>query len=371
MHRIKNYRNLMRKIFMSFALAVLTPVSVFAANKFSGSMGGLNNQQVGIFPTSRGGGVTYATVGATIHKIDIDPVTGGGSNDPDVAQKPDEDVPGNDHDVPHHYSRDVKVTTSRSASYQAIYNADLRELNKVTVENGAYGSNGPIKYGPDDVNYNSVSAELLINGKKLETPTAYSDSYSVHDEDHIDWPETPVTQSRPEITTDDAWSAEKFLSHWNLQEDADTTELLTVTSYSDKIVINGKTYLDGSTSTSHDAFHPAQGPREINIENASVTSNTGSGGHYLQRNNNTVVNIPEDVKNGTYATKLTLSYARMIPRDGNIKDTISNGVAAILNESMYGQNFKGRERTLLNTFYTHEKARNYAVYETYVLENVL
>lgn len=247
------------------------------------------------------------------------------------------------------YHRWVNVDTSRQASYQGIYNADLRELNKVTVKNGAYGKNGPITYGPSDVNYNSVNVELLINGKKLETPSVYKDNYPVKDEDHIDWPDDPPTQYWDIGNTTTRKSAAYIKANWPFQEDADELNELTVTSYSDKVEVNGITYLAGGTSSSHSAYIPAEGPKEVAIQNAAVTSNTSSGGHYLQRNNNTVVTIPSDVKNGEYATTLTLSYMRMVPRDGNAKDTIANGQAAILNESMYGQHFKSNEPIIVDT----------------------
>ena len=251
-------------------------------------------------------------------------------------------------DVP--YTVNCHVGTYRKASYQAIYNADLRELNKVTVKNGAYGHNGPITYGPSDVNYNTINVELLINGKKLETPSVYKDNYPVKDEDHIEWPDDPPVQHKYiGHTGRRKWTVQECMENENLQEDADTLEALTVTTYSDKVEVNGITYLAGGSSSTHNAYVTAEGPKEVAIQNAAVTSNTSSGGHYLQRNNNTVVTIPSDVKNGEYATTLTLSYMRMVPRDGNAKDTIANGQAAILNESMYGQHFKSNEPIIVDT----------------------
>ncbi|MBP3805471.1 MAG: hypothetical protein J6I76_16560 [Oribacterium sp.] len=248
------------------------------------------------------------------------------------------------------YTVTCKIPTKRSATYQAIYNADLRELNKVIVDNKAFGKNGPVVYGPDDVDYNTVNVELLLNGKKEETPTTYKENYPVNDADHIDWPETPPVQHvNIGHTGTRKWSQQECINNMSLQEDADSTELLTVTSYSDKVVINGVTYLAGGSATSHDRYNPAEGPKEVSVQNFPVTSNTGSGGQYLQRNNNTVVNIPSDVKNGTYATRLTMTYARMMPRDGNTKDTILDGVSAILNESMYGQTFKSNEPIIVDT----------------------
>ena len=248
------------------------------------------------------------------------------------------------------YSREPKLATKRTGTYQYIYHADLKELNNVVVDSGAYGDNGPIEYDPDDVNYGSVPIELLINGKKLETPTAYKEEYTPNEDDHVVWPAEPPMQSKSQIDTGRSKrSADYFIKYWNLQEEADNTELLTVTTYSDKIVVNNKTYLAGGSASSHSAFQPAKAPQEVAIYNGQVTSNTGSGGDYLQRNNNRTITIPADVKNGKYQTKLTLNYARMVPKDNNIKSTVTYGQAAILNESMYGKNLKGNEEVIVDT----------------------
>lgn len=234
------------------------------------------------------------------------------------------------HWAPEEYSVSGSQNTSRQIKYFAISSPlDLKVLNKVKVDNGAYGS---INYDQNATKYDSlVSFDVGLHNDPSDNITVPSAEapYQVSIDGHEKWPAGAPSYNKG---TYDTGKSKKsygyFASTYNYQQIADNTEDLTVQARNDRIKI-GKTasdrkeYLNDEWKSSHvkGVFPDVKEP--VNPTSLDVTEVEGSGGDYYQTTGeNGQVRVPDTTKNGKYWTTVTFTYGSKVPTTNKTKDWI-------------------------------------------------
>jgi hypothetical protein len=239
------------------------------------------------------------------------------------------DEDNDDHSYHHHWRRSGYVTTYRSAYYYAITKLDIEHLQKILVQNGSYGS---VEYNPD-TNL-PVTAFIRKSGFNANDPvTTFQSQYSPKDSSHIQWPaQTSYNGGVINLGESDSDSFLNLVKYCNLQEKADNMSAITVKACNDSLVINGKTYIDGSVRTSHVRDFAPDMPTPQAIAYGPLNEAPTSGGEFKAVHGSKIVKIPAETQNGKYPTTLTATYERVAASDGLTTDKTLQGESAILNK---------------------------------------
>lgn len=234
------------------------------------------------------------------------------------------------HWAPEEYSVSGSQRTSRQIKYYAISSPlDLKVLNKVKVDNGAYGS---INYDQNATKYDSlVSFDVGLHNDQSDNITVPSKEapYQIATDGHEKWPAGAPTYNKGTYDTGKSKkSYSYFASTYNYQQVADNTEDLTVQTRNDRIKI-GKTasdqkeYLNDEWKSSHVKGVYPDVKEPVNPTSLDVTEVEGSGGDYYQTSGeNGQVRVPDTTKNGKYWTTVTFTYGSKVPTTNKTKDWI-------------------------------------------------
>ena len=263
----------------------------------------------------------------------------------------------------------VTVSTTRSGSYYAVTACNIYELQTVTVKNGAYDV---LTYNSD---YGTLPVDCIVNG---EVPRSSNASFVADENYHIQFADqtdnTYGTKDYGHGEPSDATVRNDF------QNAADSEASLTVTVRNDRLIVDGKTYMNEYQQTDHtnemvyadpSGPHPTKGnryaPKDIVLDDNDNLSDgeayktdvktlrTKDGDFGQIRKAEQTTTIPTSKANGAYPTTLNATYQSRIPNNGSRTDTDNKTGEQVIRPADPGtatedlKNYKQNEPVIVHT----------------------